>query len=104
MRRAIEEPLRQIAANAGLEPSVVVNKVREGKDDFGLNAATENFENLFKTGVIDSTKVVRVALQHAASVAGMMITTEAAIAEKPEKKKAAPAGGHSHGDDFDEEY
>ena len=104
VRRAIEEPLRQIAANAGLEPSVVVNKVREGKDDFGLNAATENFENLFKTGVIDSTKVVRVALQHAASVAGMMITTEAAIAEKPEKKKAAPAGGHSHGDDFDEEY
>ncbi|HKA55415.1 MAG TPA: chaperonin GroEL [Candidatus Binatia bacterium] len=104
VRRAIEEPLRQIAANAGLEPSVVVSKVREGKDDFGLNAATENFENLFKSGVIDSTKVVRVALQHAASVAGMMITTEAAIAEKPEKKKAAPAGGHSHGDDFDEEY
>src|SRR5256885_610180 len=78
VRRAIEEPLRQIAANAGLEASVVVNKVREGKDDFGLNAATENFENLFKTGVIDSTKVVRVALLHAASVAGMMITTEAA--------------------------
>ncbi|HEV8711356.1 MAG TPA: chaperonin GroEL [Candidatus Binatia bacterium] len=104
VRRAIEEPLRQIAANAGLEASVVVNKIREGKDDFGLNAATENFENLFKTGVIDSTKVVRVALQHAASVAGMMITTEAAIAEKPEKKKAAPAGGHSHGEDFDDEY
>jgi chaperonin GroEL len=104
VRRALEEPLRQIAANAGLEASVVVNKVREGKDDFGFNAATEKFENLFKAGVIDSTKVVRVALQHAASVAGLMITTEAAVADKPEKKKAAPAGGHSHGDDFDDEY
>jgi len=104
VRRAIEEPLRQIAANAGLEASVVVNKVREGKDDFGFNAATEKFENLFKAGVIDSTKVVRVALQHAASVAGLMITTEAAIADMPEKKKAAPAGGHSHGDEFDDEY
>jgi chaperonin GroEL len=105
VRRAIEEPLRQIAANAGFEASVVVNKVREGKDDFGFNAATEKFENLFKAGVIDSTKVVRVALQHAASVAGLMITTEAAIADMPEKKKAAPAGGHSHGgDEFDDEY
>jgi chaperonin GroEL len=105
VRRAIEEPLRQIAANAGLEPSVVVSKVKEGKDDFGLNASNERFENLFKAGVIDSTKVVRVALQHAASVAGMMITTEAAIAEKPEKKKATPGGhGHSHDDDFDDEY
>ncbi|HJY83327.1 MAG TPA: chaperonin GroEL [Candidatus Binatia bacterium] len=104
VRRALEEPLRQIAANAGLEASVVVNKVRDGKDDFGFNAATEKFENLFKTGVIDSTKVVRVALQHAASVAGLMITTEAAVADKPEKKKAAPAGGHSHDEDFDDEY
>src|SRR5712691_958487 len=104
VRRAIEEPLRQIAANAGLAAAVVVNKVREGKDDFGFNAATEKFENLFKAGVIDSTKVVRVALQHAASIAGLMITTEAAIADMPEKKKAAPAGGHSHGDEFDDEY
>lgn len=106
VRRAIEEPLRQIAANAGLEGSVVVNKVKEGKDDFGFNAAAERFENLFKAGVIDSTKVVRIALQNAASVAGLMITTEAAIAEKPEKKKPAAAGGHghSHGDDFDDEY
>ena len=104
VRRALEEPLRQIAANAGLEASVVVNKVREGKDDFGFNAATEKFENLFKAGVIDPTKVVRVALQHAASIAGLMITTEAAIADMPEKKKAAPAGGHSHGDEFDDEY
>src|SRR5262249_39998892 len=106
VRRAIEEPLRQIAANAGLEPSVVVSKIKEGKDDFGLNAANEKFENLLKVGVIDSTKVVRMALQNAASVAGMMITTEAAIADKPEKKKAAAGGGHghSHDDDFDDEY
>jgi chaperonin GroEL len=109
VRRAIEEPLRQIAANAGFEPSVVVNKVKEGKEDFGFNAMTEKFENLFKVGVIDPTKVVRVALQNASSVAGLMITTEAAVAEKPEKKKAAAAGagghGHEHADeDFDDEY
>ncbi len=106
VRRALEEPLRQIAANAGEEPSVVVSKVKEGKDDFGFNASTAKFENLLKAGVIDSAKVVRIALQNAASVAGMMLTMEAAIAEKPEKKQ--PAGGyghgHSHGDDFDDEY
>lgn len=107
VRRAIEEPLRQIVTNAGLEASVVVNKIREGKDDYGFNAANEKYENLFKTGVIDSTKVVRSALQNAASVAGLMITTEAAIADQPEKKKSAGGGhghGHSHGDDFDDEY
>jgi chaperonin GroEL len=104
VRRALEEPLRQIAANAGLEASVVLNTVREGKEDFGFNAATEKFENLFKAGVIDPTKVVRVALQHAASIAGLMITTEAAVAEKPEKKNAPPAGGHSHGDEFEDDY
>lgn len=107
VRRAIEEPLRQIVANAGLEASVVVNTIKEGKDDYGFNAATEKFENLFKAGVIDSTKVVRSALQYAASVAGMMITTEAAVADKPEKKTPAGGGhghGHSHGDDFDDEY
>jgi chaperonin GroEL len=107
VRRALEEPLRQIVANAGAEASVVVNKVREGKDDFGFNAATEQFENLLKAGVIDSTKVVRTALQNAASVAGLMITTEAAVADKPEKKKAVGAGGghgHAHDDDFDDEY
>jgi chaperonin GroEL len=106
VRRAIEEPLRQIALNAGAEPSVVLNKVKEGKDDFGFNAATENFENLLKVGVIDSTKVVRIALLNAASVAGLMITTEAAIADKPEKKKAgAPGGhGHDHDHDFDDDY
>ena len=107
VRRAIEEPLHQIVANAGREASIVVNAIKEGKDDYGFNAATEKFENLFKTGVIDSAKVVRSALQYAASVAGMMITTEAAVADKPEKKKPAGGGhghGHSHGDDFDDEY
>jgi chaperonin GroEL len=107
VRRAIEEPLRQIVANAGVEASVVVNKVREGKDDFGFNAGTDTYENLLKAGVIDSTKVVRIALQNAASVAGMMLTMEAAIADKPEKKQPAGGGhghGHSHDDDFDDEY
>ncbi len=107
VRRAIEEPLRQIAANAGVEPSIVVNKVKEGKDDFGFNAGADKYENLLKAGVLDSTKVVRIALQNAASVAGMMLTMEAAIADKPEKKQATGGGhghGHSHGDDFDDEY
>jgi chaperonin GroEL len=107
VRRAIEEPLRQIAANAGLEPSVVINKVKEGKDDFGFNASADRYENLLKAGVIDSAKVVRIALQNAASVAGMMLTMEAAIADKPEKKQSVGGGhghGHSHGDDFDDEY
>ena len=104
VRRAIEEPLRQIALNAGSEPSVVINKVKEGKDDFGFNAATEKFENLLKVGVIDSTKVVRIALLNAASIAGLMITTEAAIADKPEKKKAGAPGGHDHDHDFDDDY
>jgi chaperonin GroEL len=106
VRRALEEPLRQIVANAGQEPSVVVNKVKDGKDDFGFNAGTDKYENLLRAGVIDSTKVVRIALQNAASVAGMMLTMEAAIADKPEKKQPAGGGhhGHSHGDDFDDEY
>jgi chaperonin GroEL len=91
LRRAMPEPLRQIAANAGLEGSVVLNKVREGKDDFGFNAATETYEDLVAAGVIDPTKVVRFALQNAASVAGLMLTTEAMISDKPEKKKNAPA-------------
>ena len=94
LKRALQEPLRQIVANAGLEGSVVVNKVLEGKDDYGFNAATETYENLLAAGVIDPTKVVRFALQNAASVTGLMLTTEAMIAEKPEKKKgpAAPMG------------
>ena len=91
LKRALQEPLRQIVANAGLEGSVVVNKVLEGKDDFGFNAATETYENLLAAGVIDPTKVVRFALQNAASVTGLMLTTEAMIAEKPEKKRGAAA-------------
>jgi chaperonin GroEL len=95
LKRALTKPLVQIAENAGCEGSVVLNKVLEGKDDFGFNAQTETFENLIKAGVIDPTKVVRFALQNAASVAGLMLTTEAMVAEKPEKKKrpAMPAGG-----------
>ena len=89
LKRALEEPLRQLAINAGLEGSVVLNKVKEGKDDFGLNAATETFENLLAAGVLDPTKVVRTALQNAASVAGLMLTTEAMIADKPAKKKSS---------------
>ncbi|MGM9811642.1 MAG: chaperonin GroEL [Muribaculaceae bacterium] len=89
IRRAIEEPLRQIVANAGLEGAVVVQKVKEGKGDFGYNARTDRYENLFETGVIDPAKVTRVALENAASIAGMFLTTECVIAEKPEP--AAPA-------------
>ena len=84
VRRAIEEPLRQIVDNAGLEGAVVVQKVREGKGDFGYNAYTDQYENLFETGVIDPAKVARVALQNAASIAGMFLTTECVIAEKKE--------------------
>jgi chaperonin GroEL len=91
IRRALEEPIRQIVANAGMEPSVVVNKVKEGKDDFGFNALTEQYENLLKAGVLDPTKVARIALENAASVAGLLLTTEATIVEKPEEKKAMPS-------------
>ena len=101
LKRALEEPLRQIAENAGFEGSVVLNKVMEGKNDFGFNAATSVYENLIATGVIDPTKVVRFALQNAASVAGMMLTTEAMITEKPKKAaKSAPGAGM---DDMDED-
>jgi chaperonin GroEL len=92
IRRAIEEPLRQIVANAGGEGSVVVNKVREGKADFGYNARTEVYENLIAAGVIDPTKVARVALQNAASAASMILTTECALVEEKEEKPAMPAG------------
>ena len=87
LRRALQEPLRQIVCNAGLEGAVVLNKVLEGKNDYGFNAATEQYENLLGSGVLDPTKVVRFALQNAVSVAGLMLTTEAMIADKPEKKK-----------------
>ncbi len=103
LRRALEEPMRQIANNAGHDGSVVLNKVKEGKDDFGFNAQTGVYENLLSSGVIDPAKVVRFALQNAASVAGLMITTEAMVAEIPEKKEKTPgmpgAGGM---DDYDE--
>ena len=100
VRRALEEPIRMIVANAGQEGSVVVNKVKEGKDDFGYNAFTEQYENLIKSGVIDPTKVTRTALENAASVAALLLTTEATIVEKPEEKKPAPPmpGGGGMGD------
>ena len=91
IKRAIEEPLRQIAANAGVEGAVVVNKVKEGKKDFGYNARTDKYENLCAAGVIDPAKVTRVALENAASIAGMFLTTECVIAEKKEEAPAAPA-------------
>ena len=97
IRRAIEEPLRQIVGNAGLEGSIVVNKVKEGKDDFGYNAATDQYGNLIAQGVIDPVKVVRTALQNAASVASLMLTTECLVAERPKDKEAsAGGGGHDH--------
>jgi chaperonin GroEL len=88
VKRALEEPVRQIANNAGFEGSIVVQKVMEGKDDFGFNAETGEYESLMKAGVIDPTKVTRFALQNASSVAGLLMTTEAMVAEKPEKKKS----------------
>jgi len=90
VRRAIEEPLRQIVANAGIEGSIVVQRVKEGKGDFGYNARTDQYENLYKSGVIDPTKVTRVALENAASIAGMLLTTEAIVVEKPEEEKTPP--------------
>jgi len=92
VKRALEEPVRQIANNAGFEGSVVVQRVIESKDGFGFNAETGEYEDLLKSGVIDPTKVTRFALQNAASVAGLLMTTEAMVAEKPqEKKSGAPA-------------
>jgi chaperonin GroEL len=92
VRRAIEEPLRQIVVNSGIEGSIVVQKIKEGKGDFGFNARTEVYENLFKAGVIDPTKVARVALENAASIAAMLLTTECVIADKPK-----PEAPHAHG-------
>ena len=102
VRRSIEEPLRQIAGNAGEEGSIVVQKVREGKEAFGYNAASNEYGDLLEMGVIDPVKVVRSALQNAASVASLMLTTEALIAERPKDKESAGAGGgHAgHGHDF----
>jgi chaperonin GroEL len=98
IRRAIEEPLRQIVANAGEEGSIVVQKVKEGSGNFGFNAGTGVYGDLVADGVIDPVKVVRSALQNAASVSGLMLTTEALVADKPKEEKApAGGGGHSHG-------
>jgi len=97
IRRAIEEPLRQIAENAGEEGSIIVQKVKESKGNVGYNAATSQYTDLVADGVIDPAKVVRTALQNAASVASLMLTTEALVAEKPKEEKPA-APGHSHGD------
>jgi len=91
IRRAIEEPIRQIVENAGLEASVIVNKVKEGTGNYGFNAFTEEFVDMMEAGVIDPTKVARVALDNAASVAGLLLTTEALIVEKPEKNPPVPS-------------
>ena len=91
VKRALEEPLRQIVANCGIEGSIVVQKVKEGQADYGFNARTEKYENLFRAGVIDPTKVTRIALENAASIAGMLLTTECVVADKPKKEEA-----HAH--------
>ena len=92
VRRSLEEPLRQIVSNAGLEPGVILNKVLEGDGDFGFNARSEVYENLYASGIIDPTKVTRSALENAASIAGLLLTTECVITDEPEEDKA-PAGG-----------
>jgi chaperonin GroEL len=100
VRRALEEPLKQIAINAGLEGGVVAEKVRTLSAGHGLNAATGDYVDMFKAGIIDPAKVTRSALQNAASIAGLFLTTEAVIAEKPEKNPA-PAGPGGGGGDMD---
>jgi chaperonin GroEL len=97
VRRALEEPLRQIVENAGIEGSIVVQKVKEGKGDYGFNARTEEYENLYKAGVIDPTKVTRIALENAASIAGMLLTTECVVADKPKKEEPHMHGGGAPG-------
>jgi chaperonin GroEL len=99
VKRAVEEPLRQIVINSGIEGSIVVQKIKEGKGDFGFNARTEVYENLLAAGVIDPTKVTRIALENAASIAGMLLTTECVISDKPEKEKPGmpPMGGMGGG-------
>jgi chaperonin GroEL len=97
LKRALNEPLRQIVQNAGYEGSPVLNKVLDGKGDYGFNVFTDSFENLLEAGVIDPTKVARFALQNAASVSGLMLTTEAMITEKPEKKKSEESPDYDDG-------
>jgi chaperonin GroEL len=99
VRRALEEPIRMIAENAGVEGSIVVQKVKDGTGAFGFNAETEEYVDMLDAGIIDPTKVTRIALQNAASIAGLMLTTECMVTEIPEKEKApAMPGGHGHGD------
>jgi chaperonin GroEL len=93
IKRAIEEPLRQIVINSGIEGSIVVQKIKEGKDDFGFNARTEVYENMLQAGVIDPTKVTRIALENAASIAGMLLTTECVVADRPKEEVAHGHGG-----------
>jgi chaperonin GroEL len=97
LRRAVEEPLRQIVGNAGADASVVLNAVVEGKGNYGYNAATGEYGDMVELGIIDPTKVTRLALQNAASVAGLLLTTEAMVAEAPKDEPPAPMGGHDHG-------
>ena len=98
VRRAVEEPLRQIIANAGGEGAIIVQKVKEGKDDFGYNARTEKYEKLYSAGVIDPTKVTRIAIENAASIAAMLLTTECVIADQPEENNpTAGMGGMGGG-------
>jgi chaperonin GroEL len=99
VRRALEEPIRMIAQNAGVEGSIVVQKVKDGSGSFGFNAESEEYEDLLAAGIIDPTKVTRIALQNASSIAGLMVTTECMVTEIPEKEKTPPMpGGHAHGD------
>jgi chaperonin GroEL len=102
IRRALEQPLRTLCENAGLEGSVIVEQVKKAKKDFGFNVDTEEMVDMYEAGIIDPTKVARTALQNAASVASLLLTTEALITEIPEKKKtqAAPGGGGFDGGDF----
>jgi chaperonin GroEL len=98
VRRSLESPIRQIAENAGQDGAVVVQNVRQGKgDNFGYNALTDTYEDLAKAGVIDPTKVVRLALQNASSVASLLLTTDALVSDLPEKEDEKAAGGHGHG-------
>jgi len=98
IERALAEPARWIASNAGADGAVILDKIKNGKEAYGFNAASNEFEDLIKAGIVDPTKVVRCALQNAASVAGLLITTEVMITDKPEKKK--DAAGHMHPEDY----
>jgi len=93
VRAAIEAPLRTIATNAGIDAGIIVQKVKEGKDDFGYNARTDKFENLYATGVIDPTKVARLALENAASITSLLLTTDCLIADEKEEEKSMPGAG-----------